>query len=285
MSHQQTIAEIKSELAKDEFVIDVLRDKFKGKTALIISAGPSAENWREIYKKEKHNDPVIICIKQTINLIDIPCDIHFVNSGNLIKYKYQPNTLSIMTRNSKAAPIFGSYDVKFQIMEDFLYKHEYYLATNECFECYELDKTGTYRPLGPGIMHESVFHTLVHFGFKRIVTIGWDVADSKGSNSHVGAKSDGHLGSPYQPSHSKLLVELWLKKLYLFGFYKKIGFTRRQLKEAIRFFSGKRINWSGMEKGEAELTSSSIPELINWLEKKEIKLEINSNSKWMNSKK
>jgi hypothetical protein len=285
MSHQQTIERIKKDLSEDIFVIDALRDAFNGKAALVISAGPSAESWQEVYEKEKHNNPVVVCIKQTLNLIDIPCDIHFINSANLIKYKYQPNTLSIMTRNSKAAPILGKYDVEFQLMEEFNYKPEYYLATNQCFDCYTLDKTGMTRPIGPGIMHESVFHTLAHMGVNKIITVGWDIADSEGRNTHFGQKYEGKLGVPYKPKGIKLVFEKISFKFGLLKLVKKVGFIKRYMFGALNYHLGKRMNLAGMAIGEAEIVSSSIESLKKWLEKNNIILEINSRSKWVNKEK
>ncbi len=285
MSHQQIIEKIKKDLSEDVFVIDALRDTLKGKTALVISAGPSADNWQEVYEKEKHNIPVIVCIKQTLNLIDIPCDIHFINSANLIKYKYQPNTLSIMTRNSKAAPIFGKYDVEFQLMSEFNYKPEYYLATNQCFDCYTLDKTGMTRPIGPGIMHESVFHTLAHMGVNKIITVGWDIADSTGGNRHFDQIKDRGQDKPYSPSEFKIKIEKYLTYLRLIPVYKKLGFSKRYVKGFINYYLGKKVNLAGMAIGEAEIVSSSIESLKQWLEKNNIILEVNSRSKWVNKEK
>ncbi|MDP2608076.1 MULTISPECIES: 6-hydroxymethylpterin diphosphokinase MptE-like protein [unclassified Oceanobacter] len=282
MSHQQTIEKIKKDLSDNVFVIDALRDTFKGKTALVISAGPSAESWKEIYEKEKHNCPVVICIKQTLNLIDVPCDIHFINSANLIKYEYQSNTLSVMTRNSKAAPVFGKYDVGFKIMEGFNYKPRYYLATNKCFDCYTLDKTGIYRPLGPGIMHESVFYTLVHMGFKRIVTIGWDVADSTGGNRHFGEVKDKGQDKPYESSKVKIKIKKILSYFKLESIYGKIGFSKRYVKGFINYYLGNKVNLAGMAIGEAEIVSSSIESLKKWLQKNDVILDINSHSGWVN---
>ncbi|MBR9867925.1 MAG: DUF115 domain-containing protein [Oceanospirillales bacterium] len=285
MSHQQIIEKIKKDLSEDVFVIDALRDTFKAKTALVISAGPSADNWQEVYEKEKHNSPVIVCIKQTLNLVDIPCDIHFINSSNLIKYKYQPNTLSIMTRNSKAAPVFGKYDIEFQLMAEFDYKPEYYLATNRCFDCYTLDRTGMTRPKGPGIMHESVFYTLAHMGVNKIITVGWDIADSEGKNSHFGQKDDGDIGVQYKPKGMALIFERISSKLGLLKLVRKAGFIKRYMIGALNYHLGKKVNLAGMEKGEAEVVSNSLPSLFDWLEKSDIEITVNTKSKWMKSTK
>lgn len=285
MSHQQAIEKIKNDLSEDVFVIDALRDTFKGKTVLVISAGPSADSWQKVYEKEKHNNPVIVCIKQTLNLIDIPCDIHFLNSANLIKYKYQPSTLSIMTRNSKAAPIFGKYDVEFRLMEEFNYKPEYYLASNQRFDCYTLDKTGLTRPIGPGIMHESVFHTLIHMGFNKIITVGWDIADPEGKNTHFGQRNDGDIGTQYKPKGMKLFFENISFKLGLLKLVRKVGFVKRYIIGALNYHSGKKVNLAGMAKGEAKVVSSSIPSLLNWLESSGIQITVNTKSKWIRSTK
>ena len=57
------------------------------------------------------------------------------------------------------------------------------LAYRRDFEDHLLESDPT-RPFGPGIMYELVFFLAVHLGVSEIVTIGWDIANPGGKNTH-----------------------------------------------------------------------------------------------------
>ena len=155
--------------------------------ALVVSAGPSAVGWKEIYKRILFEKPIVVCIKQSIELegLDTLCDIHFINPYNLKKYKYITKPLVIFSDSTDAPNVYNKYDLRFLVKRDpgppLLSST---VAFSGEFEKFELDKTGISRPWGPGIMYESVFYTLQHMGVTKIETIGWDIADKCGKNTH-----------------------------------------------------------------------------------------------------
>ena len=173
------ISDIKKTFSKDESSFASLRDVFTGRSALIISAGPSAIKWRDVLSTIPNSNPLIICVKQAINLADIDCHFHFLNNWNLQKYDCSKKPVSIMTVDH-AAPSFGSYDINCFIDK----KTDKTLASGLSFSDYDIGKTGKIRPKGPGIMYESVFYFLKFFGVTEIHTIGWDIADLNGQNKH-----------------------------------------------------------------------------------------------------
>lgn len=272
------IIALKEEIQKSQSPLDVLNNVFQNRTALVVSGGPSAKKWKDIYDMEVDNNPVVTCVKEAINLVNEKCDIHFLNTANLIKYETHHNALTVMTHNSPSQPVFQKYDVNLHIMDKLSGNSNHFLATKQNFECFTLENTGVYRPLGPGIMHESVIYTLVHMGFKRIVTVGWDIADNTGCNAHFNDKNDFFLRNQGVNSFQDSFVQKLKMRLQNNHCLKKIIF---KFVRYVPYSFGKKINPAVMFEGEAELVSSSITPLKEWLNSKGVTLIIHSDSKWM----
>jgi len=271
------ILDIKQRLQNGEDPIKLLNKAFDGQTALIVSAGPSCSRWREVYEKllTEKKQVLVITIKQALDVVGDLSHFHFLNSGNLKKYQHHPGCISIFTRNSINDVVFGKYDIEFKVMEE-LDREAFYLARTNFYDAYELNKTGKYRPPGPGVMHESVFHTLVHMGIKHIETIGWDIANDNGINVHF----DDNHGVLFHQTGLKFTLKHWMNQLGLLKVAKYINKFVSTATCFYKFHTGRRINKSGMFLGEAELVSSSIPKLANWLERNFIFININSDSVW-----
>jgi hypothetical protein len=62
------------------------------------------------------------------------------------------------------------------------------LAVRQDFEAHQLDRT-VVRPFGPGIVYELCLYLAVHLGVQSILTVGWDIADSSGKNTHFDDRS------------------------------------------------------------------------------------------------
>jgi len=264
MSNRQVINKIKEELNNGQNQIDALRNKLKGKTALVISAGPSAKYWKKKLAELNDESLVVVCVKQTVDMNDLSdlCDLHFINPFNLKKFKPN-NALTILSTGIGAPRLFLKPDITFEISDESMSDVESSLASTREFEKWTLNETGSLRPWGPGIIHETVLFSLVHMGVSKIVTVGWDIADSAGDNKHFDERdsfSNWLFKLTYQYSN-----KVKLKRVYDYLLYKL----------------GKKYNLLGMPDGEAELVAKSIPYLKEWLLSKNIALEINSSSKWM----
>lgn len=274
------ILDIKQRLQTGEDPIKLLDKAFEGQTALVVSAGPSCSRWREVYERllAEKKQVLVITIKQSLDVVGNLSHFHFLNSGNLKKYQYHSGCISVFTKNSVNDVVFGKYDIEFKVMEE-LDRETFYLARTNFYDAYELNKTGKYRPPGPGVMHESVFHTLVHMGIKHIETIGWDIANNNGVNVHF---DDDH-GSLFQPSILKTTIKHWINQLGLMKLAKKLNKVAGALMFYYKFKSGKKINISDMFPGEAELIASSIPNLKKWLSGHGLSIRINTDMKWLSS--
>lgn len=252
----------------NEDLIRNLKHLFNGKTAFIVSAGPSASHWKKVYDSIAHESPIVVCIKQTVFFDELSslCDIHFINSYNVRKWKYSDSGIfKVLTKSENDPPSFCKSDLTLNLQK----KESDGLSDTLCghlqFDDYTFDKSGLSRPWGPGIMHESVIYALLHLGISRIVTIGWDIADAKGNNTHVD-------DNDCQNSIAKQQRNLkWARK-----------FRLMRLINFVKFHLGGTINQAGMMNGEAALTSRSIPHLHSWLNKHGTTLEIHSDSNWIN---
>lgn len=245
--------------------IEILQDTLSNKIALIVSAGPSAVKWREIYSSIQDKDPTVVCVKQTVEMDGLGeiCDIHFINSYNIKKYKYKKRPLIIFTDAVDAPRVFNIYDFKMIVIKDKKDSLEDTLAYKNNFHDFHIEVSGIKRPWGPGIMYEAVFHTLVYMGVKKIITVGWDVADSDGNNKHY-----------YDKKYFNRTVSALFRKVF---FLLKVGV----LYDFINYVVGRKYNHAGMLKGEAEIVSNSIPHLKKWLNSRGVELEIISDSKWV----
>lgn len=271
-------ASLKIRLKDADDPISVLENAFSNYTVLVVSAGPSSNQWANLYKDLiKTEDKLLIaCVKQSIDLVGDKCRIHFLNSGNLRRYSSADECISIFTRNSKYDPAPGKYDITFNIMEN-LNKERFYLARTSLFSSYQLSVTGEYRPPGPGIMHETVFYTLAHMGVSKIITIGWDIADEEGRNTHFNAQ---HVSHNRTVVTRKSKLRILLEKFNLWKTAKFIKYISVAALEYPKFLIGKPINRSVMFHGEADLISGSLPALKSWLSSINIELEIFSSSQW-----
>ena len=259
--------------------VDILEDVFKGRSALVVSAGPSSSRWVEVYESIKQDDPLVVCVKQSLNLVGNLCDIHFLNTANLVKYRQTNNTITIMTRNPNDICL-GKYDVNFQTMSRLYRRKRFYLAVNKNFDAYTLSTTGDYRPSGPQIMYESVLYTLVHMGIRSIVTIGWDIAADDGGRPHY---YDREVKTVVKVTQKwKVKIVRMLKAIGVYNFVYFVNFyTLKYVLFLIKFHTGFRINEGAAFTGETEMVSASVPDLVEWLRSQGIDIQIISDSKWM----
>lgn len=243
----------------------LLKNLHLNKSVLLVSAGPSAKNWKEVYSKLNDPELVVVCIKQSVDLDNLNelCDIHFINCYNLKKYKYKRKPLIIYSSAKDAPPSFSHWDFEVIVNKTPDQKLCDTLASKLNFNDYSIEKKGINRPWGPGILFETVFYILAYMGVKKITTIGWDIADSKGHNKHF--DDDKPIKENLDSILRKICHKLGVGIIYNY----------------INYNLGNKYNHASMLPGEAEIISKAIPHLKNWLSSKNIELEIISDSKWI----
>lgn len=169
--------------------VEILKDKYKGKTAYILTCGPSLSDQPPEHLREKLKDELVIAVKQAYSYVPDIVDLHMWNCSNLpqpkpnnstVHYDYDEDGTDPIVIASSNYPLGTRWhksqktDLFFQIPIRTEINNEFIVFTKE-FEKYALDNS-LERPCGPGIMFETVIHTAVHLGVSRIVVLGWDFA-------------------------------------------------------------------------------------------------------------
>lgn len=245
-----------------------------GKTVLVTSCGPSFIHWREIYEKHGGSDLFVVCVKQSYEDVGDLCDMHVLNSGNIKRYKYTTSKpVVVIGRDSHNSPIFSKADLSYKVVNDSGELSDS-LAVSKNFDELKIDMNSIYqRPWGPGIMYEFVIPYIIFCGAKKIITIGWDIADVKGINTHYNQNS-----TPVSTVRKESSV-LRSVKNYTPEFIKS---KLRLLFACYKHLTGKKYNIAMMQDGEAKAVSESMPSFIAWVEKQGVSIDVNSDSKWIN---
>jgi hypothetical protein len=257
-------------------VADMLRDRFVGVTALIVSAGPSAARWRRVY--EALPGPVlVVCVKQAIELEGLGdlCSLHFCNSWNLRRYRYDPaDTLRVYTTAPGDPRSFQNWDIRFCVKAQ-RGRLETSLAARLDFEDWTIDRTGLDRPWGPGIMYETVIYTLLQLGIRSIQTVGWDIADASGGNTHF------YDSQPQpQPSPKAVSARHTMRTRLRRGLW---WLSESRVNQFLRYMSGRKYNHVKTMPGEAEIVAASVPHLVTWLGGHGVTLTCHTDSPWLSA--
>lgn len=162
--------------------LDSLYNILKDKSVVILTCGPSLNEYDKEKIKNFSKSKVVICIKETINEFSDICDIFIANESRYRDYdlnKY--NCFKIYQKGRKIIKNkVDHYD--FIVEEDYDYrKKSRQLLIDKNFDNFTFDNTPL-RPWGPGILYETVFYLCHHMGVKNIYTIGWDLIDNKMEN-------------------------------------------------------------------------------------------------------
>ena len=152
-----------------------LKRKFLNKDCVILTCGPSLE---EYSKKQIHNfikDKIVICIKESIIEYRDHADFFFWNDTRSRSYDINSKTIKIY-QSSQNNKNYHNYPADIVLPEDLPFNSQNQLLKTKNFEKYDLDNC-IKRPWGPGILYESVFYFCKYIGIKNIYTIGWDLVD------------------------------------------------------------------------------------------------------------
>ena len=160
--------------------LQLLKDKYKDKTAYIITCGPSLKNYNLDKLKVFLKDKFVIGVKQSYDILEDIIDIHLLNFCNYKNYKYKniENTIISWIVYMQDQPY---YILQNNIPCDFMMPlcrnhagHENTIAAKGDFENLLIDNSFA-RPWGSGIMYESALPIALYCGVKNIITIGWDI--------------------------------------------------------------------------------------------------------------
>jgi hypothetical protein len=180
--------------------ISGLKDSHEGETCLLLTCGPSINDYteEELIEFVEVTDATVVAVKQSYFKIPDLVNYHFFNCCNLPPpengrhYDYTKySEIPPLTIASSTYTYGSSWNAEEQHADLFfkipaLEEKPELIAETEEFEKYTLEKTAD-RPCGPGIMYETVIFWLEHLGFKNIVALGWDLskASSHEKNEEV----------------------------------------------------------------------------------------------------
>jgi hypothetical protein len=167
-------------------LLNHLKNSYKDRTLLVVSCGPSARAWKQVRSLLPKNT-VIACVKQAIFLCKSEASLHFFNAYNCQRYHpYNQNALRVYVGDSYLPICFNKRDISFSLNERTMGDITKSIAHTAMFEEHTIDKTGLVRCWGPGIMYEAVVYMAIFLGFRRIHTVGWDIAaEPRISNKEV----------------------------------------------------------------------------------------------------
>ena len=170
-----------------------LKDRFKGKSMLIVGCGPSVLDYPlSVIEKECEKD-LILCMKSSYSILKDLCDIHVVNDNNLIRYKHTNPPKLLIT--SGIRPIFPfkhllskPADYHFKIDPK---KGNIMMSKNLSLN--EIHSNSHIMALGPGILYECVIPLVVLTGIKHLKFLGIDLSEKRGAV---------HMEHFYQEEHT-----------------------------------------------------------------------------------
>lgn len=164
--------------------VALLRDAYHGRDCWLIATGPSATALDMDRLRERLKGELVVAIKQAYDLLPGMVDFHVVNPCNLKAYQYaDPAPVSVaVIWPPGSAEWDARWDLSFRIPRCGYMKES--VCWTKQFDRWTLDKTLD-RPWGPGIMHEIGLYLPVHFGCKRILTLGFDLEPGVGKHFYA----------------------------------------------------------------------------------------------------
>ena len=198
-----------SNLDSIEERLELLKDKYKGKTAVILATGPTLndhnhEEMRNIFSKR--DDLVIMPIKHAYSVTQDTSDFHISNLFNIdrqnpTKYKnletiitffnvaksYQETHLNIISDNNHPCDIWVPC-----LNPPYITDKDTIQATGN-FDLFWMLGKETQTIWGKTILYSSAIPLALHIGCRSIVTIGWDL----GTGTHFYPKESGDVDVKY----------------------------------------------------------------------------------------
>ena len=169
--------------------IESLKYAHKGEECILLNCGPSLNDYSEDKLREIAKDKIVIAVKQAYLKVPDIVDYHFWNCCNLpipkngIHFNYGDDGPIVIASSNFAYGVrwslFQKIDYFYRIPLLHMTDVPVFVATALNFEHWTFTNNPVKRPVGPGIMYETVVFALEHFGFSKVICIGWDLSDKK----------------------------------------------------------------------------------------------------------
>jgi hypothetical protein len=249
--------------------MEALRGRYSGLPCVVVTCGPSLSAVPSNLLAEGLDGVLTISVKQAVDIVGAVTDFHCFNSFNVRRWApVGSDTVRCFVREPTGrVPQLNPWDICFEMVDgrgDLARS----LAASQDFDAYQLKRT-VLRPFGPGIMYELVFYLAVHLGVSEVVTVGWDISDPNGMNTHYydSAAEREHfaLGRGNQSGRKSRIPEL-------------VRAPRRKILARRAHQRGELYSRTRALPGEAEVVSASTRALASWLTSVGVELVVVSDS-------
>ena len=249
--------------------VELLQGRYADAPCVVVTCGPSLSTIPAEALASGLDGVLTLSVKQAVDVVGQASDFHCFNSYNVRRWApVVAETIRCFVREPTGrVPQLNPWDLRFDMVEGNGDLGRSMAATCE-FERHCLDRT-LVRPFGPGIMYELVFYLAAHLGVSEIVTVGWDISDPSGQNTHYydSAAEREHFGRgrESEPARASRLPEF-------------VRARRRWMLARVAHQRGELYSKTRALPGEAEVVSSSTGPLAAWLRSRGIGLSVVSDS-------
>lgn len=237
-----------------------LKSKFQGRNVLLISCGPSAISWIDIYKSM--DNPIVVTIKQAAEIVDPKLQsMHIFNSFNCRNYQsiYNQSQIVSLFQDDLSGPRqFNDFDIRVCVTKDQQDPWSDCLALNKKINNYSITNSGYIRPWGPGILFESALYILEFCSPRSISLVGFDNGFAK-NYTHFD-KSQAENVPRMKAFNSQKLYDK--TTLNMFRHYAQLPYNMGQ----------KPLSMQGFD--EPDLIKDLVDDFHKWLRGKKIELKI-----------
>jgi hypothetical protein len=264
--------------------IDVLHGRYAGERCVIVTCGPSLGDVDAVGLRAVLRDTLTIVVKQGVDVVGDQTDFHCWNSFNVAKFgRPTDDTIRCFVAEPTGRIIqHNRYDVRFPMVAahgDLTTS----LAARHDFGDHLLTDTPI-RPFGPGIVYELCIYLALHLGVVEIITVGWDIANTTGKNTHFYDRPDdeqffeserartavaAHSPEPIgAPAARKRVPEPLRARV-------------RWVRTRVAHERGRTYNRTRVLPGETELVAASTEPLARWLTHEGVKLSVTTQSPFL----
>lgn len=164
--------------------LDALAGAYSGEPCVVVTCGPSLGDVPIDRLHRALDGTLTLSVKQAVHTTAEHTDFLCFNSFNVTRFSTaSPDTIRCLAQEPTGrTPQLNRADIAVAQSSE-VGNLERSLAVTADFAAYPLS-ANVARPWGPGIMYELVLPLAVHLGVSRVATIGWDIANPQGKNTH-----------------------------------------------------------------------------------------------------
>jgi len=195
------LTKLRKKLVRDTLELEIpidmklrlLKGVFKGKEAFIFAAGPSLSSVNIEKIKPLLEDNLVICIKQSINIVSSDCDVLLMNFCNFNDYNWSELKCPVIWTSfeSKHSDIIKSRKLKcdelLPVIENGKNDKQGLsssTAGKRLWSNFSRLSEGS-AIWGPGLMYELAFPLALNCGVEHITLVSWDIGALKETNNEA----------------------------------------------------------------------------------------------------